>query len=338
MARSRILSYRCIAPTFSRNFEPKVKRRSVFSHYSHVGYDLSATGAASHLGAGGRVSIGSGVKRRIFVGSSTEGLDKAQRICELLSDKEETECTLWTSVFEPGFLAFEALETMLLECCAAVFIASPDDESTIRGRRVKVPRSNVMLEFGLVAGRIGRHNIALCQYGGAELPSDLKGLTVIEMDPRPSEQIDGDSFRNQAEERLRIWTSGLSATADMVARTDIVHGYTGRWDFELRLQKWRNLLIVLPSYAHVNGSFDLFMSAGGQIGRGFAHGRVFFKLMKQGAADHSIYQGEYRTAHEITNAFCHKNGSIDFTTQAFVLQRMNSIGIAPPELEALPAI
>jgi len=52
---------------------------------------------------------------------------------------------------QPGYLTFEALEAMLLRCCGAVFVATPDDQSVIRGQRVSSPRANIMLEFGLVA-------------------------------------------------------------------------------------------------------------------------------------------------------------------------------------------
>jgi Predicted nucleotide-binding protein containing TIR-like domain len=147
-------------------------------------------------------------KALIFIGSSIEGLEEARRICELLSD-EDTECMLWTKAFLPGFLTFESLENMLLECCAAVFVATPDDEGTIRGTKLRMPRANILLEFGLVAGRLGRHNIALCQYGCAELPSDLKGLTVIKMDPDASAppNINKDEFRQRAFQELRSWSS-----------------------------------------------------------------------------------------------------------------------------------
>ena len=69
---------------------------------------------------------------------------------------------LWPTIFEPGSLTFEALEEMLMECCAAVFVATPDDPAVMREKKVALPRANVMLEFGLVAGRLGRHTIALC--------------------------------------------------------------------------------------------------------------------------------------------------------------------------------
>src|SRR5436305_14932089 len=104
-----------------------------------------------------------------------------------------------------------------------------------------MPRANILLEFGLVAGRLGRHNIALCQYGCAELPSDLKGLTVIKMDPdasAPPPSLNKDEFRQRAFQELRSWSYLLVATAERIARTDIVHGYTGRWRFNSQLEIW----------------------------------------------------------------------------------------------------
>jgi hypothetical protein len=270
--------------------------------------------------------------RRIFVGSSTESLDKAKSICQALSTVEDTECVLWKKFFEPGFLTFEALEEMLMHCCAAVFIATPDDAIEIRGKQMHSPRSNVLLEFGLVAGRLGRHSVAVCQYGGAELPSDLKGLTLIEMGNGGAE----DSAKNKlAKEKLRIWASRLIATAETIPRTDLVHGYTGRWDFKLRLDKWRDLAIEFPNYVQVNGAFDLFIPSNGRTGRGLAHARLFFKVQGKENPDSDVFQGEFRTGHEITNAVCHKDGRIDFTSQAFVLQRVNSVGVPPPHIAGM---
>jgi hypothetical protein len=193
---------------------------------------------------------------------------------------------------------------------------------TIRGQAVRTPRTNIMLEFGLVAGRIGRQNIALCLFGGVELPSDLQGLTVIDM------------CSGEPECRLRQWTSGLLATTDQIARTDIHHGYSGRWDFSLQLNHWRGRELQLPSYAFVNGTLDLIIAANGQAGRGFAQGRVFFKLVT-GADTQHTFQGDYRTAHEITSADCNSDGSLRFTSQAFAVGKMNTTGAAPAELSGL---
>ena len=103
------------------------------------------------------------MNRKVFIGSSTESLDRAYAIRDRLCKIEGIECVLWKEVFEPGSLTFEALEDMLLRCCAAVFVATPDDTSVIRGRTIRCPRANVLLEFGLLAGRMGRHNVAVCR-------------------------------------------------------------------------------------------------------------------------------------------------------------------------------
>ena len=157
-------------------------------------------------------------KRRVFIGSSSEYLPEVSRIKQLL-DNDSIECVLWTTVFQPGYLTFEALESMLLDCGAAVFLATPDDEAEIRHERVATPRANVMLEFGLVAGRLGRHNIAVCRYTNANMPSDLQGLTVIEMgrpgrrvgDPEPAADSAAGAGPSPAEKALVGWASHCSS-------------------------------------------------------------------------------------------------------------------------------
>ncbi len=270
------------------------------------------------------------MKRSIFVGSSSEALDKARDVCDLLSSENDVEGHLWTEVFEPGFLTFEALERMLRQCCAAVFVATADDDTKIRDKVVKSPRANVMLEFGLVTGRLGRHSVAVCQYEGAELPSDLAGLTVVRMDP-PEGEPNPDRFRKNAEQRLRSWSSRLLATAEGLPRTDTVHGYAGRWQFDVDLHKWRDVPVVNPGYVQVKGYWDLYLPASGQVGRGLAHGRVQFKL-PGGGSGNGFYHGEYRTAHEVIEAVCLKDGSIELTTEAFAIQRIAFAGTPPPEL------
>ena len=273
------------------------------------------------------------MKRRVFIGSSTEGIESARRVGAILSSMSNVEPVLWPDIFQPGMLTFEALENVLLRCCAAVFVASPDDQTTIRDQTVHTPRANIMLEFGLVAGRIGRHSIALCLFGGAQLPSDLQGLTVIDMELADPVTHSTD-IALRAEDRLRLWAAGLLTTADQIARTDILHGYSGRWDFALHLNHWRGRELRYPSYAYVNGTFDLLIASNGQAGKGFAQGRLNFKLVLDDAAQH-VFQGDYRTAHEITTADCNMDGSLHFTSQAFAVGKFSVTGTAPPELSSL---
>ena len=136
------------------------------------------------------------------------------------------------------------------------------------------------------------------------------------------------------EDRLRLWATGLLSTADQIARTDILHGYSGRWEFALQLSHWRGREVRFPSYAYVNGHFDLVIAPNGQSGKGFAQGRLNFKIVLDAAGEHT-FQGDYRTAHEIASADCSSDGSIHFTSQAFAVGKYSASGMAPAELSSL---
>jgi predicted nucleotide-binding protein len=206
------------------------------------------------------------MKRQIFVGSSSEGLPQAKVVCEFLTDPTtNTECLLWPDVFEPGYLTFEALENVLGRVCAAVLIATPDDSGTMHGRTIKMPRANVMLEFGLLAGRLGRHNVAVCQFGDVEMPSDLQGMTVVRM---------GGDQDSSSKQKLATWRSKLLPTLKTIARTDVVHGYSGDWFFQITLDHWRGVPISPPSTALATGTLSLYVDPEGTGGAGFAWGHL----------------------------------------------------------------
>jgi hypothetical protein len=150
------------------------------------------------------------------------------------------------------------------------------------------------------------------------------------MDP-PTGASNQDEYRRSAERTLLVWASRLVTTAGQIARTEVVHGYTGRWDFALQLSRWRDLVIPPGGYVQVNGYFDLHMPAIGQAGRGLGHATILFRspdTNPDGTGYQHIYQGEYRTAHEITNAVCSRDGSLDLAFEAFALQRVTTIGSA----------
>jgi len=222
-------------------------------------------------------------KRIVFVGSSHEGLMDAELTCQALQASDPTiEPRLWKEFFAAGSLTFEALEDMLNECCGAIFVIRPDGlvrrASSPHTVAARMPRGNVLLEFGLVAGRLGRTNVALCQFNKAALPSDLTGMTVIEMDSEGLNSEVHSPLAAESLEKLRRWSSRLLATGDKVPRTALFHGYTGEWEFELQLSNWHSFAIQDTSHAVVNGSLSLFISPDGEGGHGFAEGILSYRL------------------------------------------------------------
>jgi pterin-4a-carbinolamine dehydratase len=139
--------------------------------------------------------------KEIFIGSSTEALGQARKVAALL-EGEGVRPRLWSDAFGLGQITLEVIETIAREVAGAVFLATPDDDSVIREKKVKVPRANVLFEFGYLMSTLTRTQVALCQYEGVELPSDFKGLTVLRMGPfRPTEELSytvGEGLRNWA--------------------------------------------------------------------------------------------------------------------------------------------
>ncbi len=272
-------------------------------------------------------------KPRVFIGSSKEAFDKAQSIADLLTSFGRVECELWNTVFEPGLLNFDALEEMLAGCSGAVFVATPDIDGLDRNRQDRFPRPNVLLEFGLVAGRLGLRNVALCRYGQAELPSDLTDLTIIDMDSQPHSKV--SCMLQDSLQKLRTWASHLSATVETIPRTCVVHGYSGAWRYQLRLRRWWGIKISAASFVRAIGAIQLLVSSNGTVGTGLAEGHIYFKITGNGQPGESVFQGEYRTSHEVTNTLCHGDGSMRLTTKMFALQRVASEGVLPPEISGI---
>jgi hypothetical protein len=122
-------------------------------------------------------------KPRIFIGSSTEGLALAEALYACLS--YETVPKLWThQLFLPGKYPLEVLEEQIRMNDFAVLVASPDDQILKRGESSAAMRDNMLLEFGLFAGALGRRRaFFVCPTTPkVELPSDLFGVMVAEYD------------------------------------------------------------------------------------------------------------------------------------------------------------
>jgi len=145
---------------------------------------------------------------RLFLGSSSEGREVARNLQAELGDVVEV--VRWDqSVFEPGGYTLDSLIATAATVDFAVLVATPDDTTASRGETEASPRDNVVLEFGLFAGALGRERTYLLATGRLRLPTDVLGLTRL----RYRERSDGDlraavsDAALQVDERVR--TLGL---------------------------------------------------------------------------------------------------------------------------------
>ena len=118
-------------------------------------------------------------KPRVFIGSSIEGLNVAYAVQQNLL--HEAEVTVWDQgVFELSRTTMESLTKALADSDFAIFVFSPDDLVRIRDLSAPAVRDNVLFEFGLFIGRLGRERVffLLPSVGDLHLPTDLLGVTA----------------------------------------------------------------------------------------------------------------------------------------------------------------
>lgn len=124
------------------------------------------------------------MKARIFIGSSTEGLAIAQKVKDFFST--DFECYLWND----GLFKYTEnyLETLLKEANLfdyGILVFTKDDFTKSREKQFDSPRDNVVFEFGLFLGRLGRDNAFILQEEKVKLPSDLFGITHADFKYHP---------------------------------------------------------------------------------------------------------------------------------------------------------
>ena len=125
------------------------------------------------------------MKPRVFIGSSKEGEEVANAIHANLD--EETECVVWTQgVFGLSDSNIESLTRKINESEFAVFVFTPDDSLTMRGKLFSAPRDNVVYELGLFSGALGRERCFFVtpRRSTIHLPTDLLGMTAGSYDER----------------------------------------------------------------------------------------------------------------------------------------------------------
>lgn len=115
-------------------------------------------------------------KPTIFIGSSSEGLKIAELVAEELQDFAEVK--LWTLTFDIGRSNYDNLMSQISFYDYAILVATGDDTIESRGTKQAAPRDNVLFEFGMFAGGLGRSRVFFLTQKDTKIPSDLTGITL----------------------------------------------------------------------------------------------------------------------------------------------------------------
>jgi Predicted nucleotide-binding protein containing TIR-like domain len=255
--------------------------------------------------------------KEIFIGSSKEGLEQATQVAAALSEAQDVKPLLWTEYFKPGEITFLGIETIASRVAGAVFLATPDDDSVIRERRIKTPRGNVLFEYGYLSATLTRSRVALCHYTAAELPSDFAGVTYISMGTLEPKK----PLSDQAKARLKSWATELPTIQVGFSPTCQMHGYSGRWKIEITYEVYRHIQIKDPDYAVFNGEIILQIPANGDGGAGSAYGN----LQVQVGDCYAEFEGSDR----VVNAKVFSDGSMKIRNAIQSRQRTKLEGEPP---------
>lgn len=142
------------------------------------------------------------MKLPVFVASSKESLGVADAINRNLD--AFADITVWKNWEFPSLQStLMGLQDALESHYFGIFVATPDDLSTVRGQDLRVVRDNVIFELALFIGRYGpAHCFLVCPTGAnTHLPSDILGTTIF--------PYDAERFKSSADATLRPVTSRI---------------------------------------------------------------------------------------------------------------------------------
>jgi len=139
---------------------------------------------------------------KILIGSSGRMIPLMDKTAEWLRSHKH-ESLRWTKIFEHGDITIDRLLDVARDVDGAILVFSGDDKVETKGSTGHQTRGNVLIEFGLFLGQLGRRKAIVLNYGENQKPSDLGGLTYLDAGGI------ADDLSPDARERLRVWARDL---------------------------------------------------------------------------------------------------------------------------------
>ena len=119
---------------------------------------------------------------KLFIGSTAEKLNYAEALQENLIHSFDV--TVWTQgVFSPGISNLENLVNSIYNFDCAIFFFTCDDKVTTRGKSKGSIRDNLLFEYGLFMGALGRERVWFAYDLNDDLdnlPTDIAGICPIQ--------------------------------------------------------------------------------------------------------------------------------------------------------------
>src|SRR6185295_5328680 len=264
--------------------------------------------------------------KRVFLGCASDDEAKAlaESVNSVLRSARCIPLPWWTSdAFSLGLSLFHNIQNIPSHISGALFLATPDDriiscrsDSIGADQERLIPRTNVMLELGHFMGVLGPSNVAICHYRECSLPSDLNGVTYIDMGPFEEHALSA-CIGKEPEERIKDWAAHLPYAAGLAVSL-VVQGYTGRWEIFGKYSKWRDHQLVegVGDRVELTGYADLWIPQSGAGGHGIIHGHLTVDLNTLDSF------AEFRVTSLMNNVNCSREGVLSFETEIFSRQRI----------------
>jgi hypothetical protein len=165
--------------------------------------------------------------RRIFVGSSTEAEPIANGLIKRLNAQPETRADSWREVFPLASITLLSLEEAVSKYSYAVFVFSADDAVEVRGKKLKIPRDNVIFEAGLFMKACGKERTFIVKPDDPHVLSDLAGFTYAGMRLSPDPKIQRKSLAETC-------SAILKRIGELEVPTANASAFVGNWNGYMR--------------------------------------------------------------------------------------------------------
>jgi predicted nucleotide-binding protein len=127
----------------------------------------------------------------------------------------------WWEQFTAGQTLLDELNRIRGGVERAIFLFSPEYETTIHGRKQYIPNLNVLFEFGFFYSALGAVNVAVIRYGQVYLPSDLGGYIHINGSKRfsPAKPI---KIGKQTKTAFEYWLGAQQRAVDEIFAQNLI--------------------------------------------------------------------------------------------------------------------